>query len=435
MPGVRLLVPAAAVLAAVAAVVAVAGSDAPPPAPPAGFSDTVVLRGLDEPLAVAFAPDGRVFVAEKHGTVKVARLGAGDEPRVFADLGRRVFSNGDRGLFGLALDPDFPARPFVYVLYTFDGPVDATVPLGRRRCPALFRGGCPVSGRVSRLEPDGRETVLVAGWCQQYPSHGVGDLAFGADGILYASGGEGASYDRVDTGDAGNPCDDPPREGGALRAQDLRTRGDPAGVSGSVIAIEPGRGTHRVVAYGLRNPFRFTSRPGSTELWIGDVGSTRADELNVAQTADAAPRNFGWPCYEGESPLRSYDEAELPICEALYEDGSVSSPAAVFERDDEVVSGDGCGRDRQALSGLAFYAGGTYPARYRGALFLTDYVRRCLWAMLPGDDGRPDPDRLELVRRQLAAPVELVAGPGGDLFYLDFVGGALHRLTYTRPTP
>ena len=95
---------------------------------------------------------------------------------MYADLGSRAFSNGDRGLFGLALDPSFPARPFVYVLYTFDGPVGGRKPLGRGRCEGLFDGACPVSGRLSRIEPDGAERVLVSGWCQQYPSHGVGDL-------------------------------------------------------------------------------------------------------------------------------------------------------------------------------------------------------------------------------------------------------------------
>jgi len=128
--------------------------------------------------------------------------------------------------------------------------------------------------------------------------------------------------------------------------------------------------------------------------------------------------------------LRSYDEAEIPICEGLYEDGSVRSPDAVFNRDEDLVDSDGCGRDRQAISGLAFYGGDAYPGRYRGALFLTDYVRRCLWAMLPDERGRPDPERLELVRRDLDAPVDLAAGPGGDLFYLDFTGGTLRRILY-----
>jgi glucose/arabinose dehydrogenase len=107
-----------------------------------------------------------------------------------------------------------------------------------------------------------------------------------------------------------------------------------------------------------------------------------------------------------------------------------AGPEAVFERDETVVGGDPCGRNAQALSGLAFYRGGSYPRRYRGALFFSDFVRRCIWAMLPDEQGRPDPHRIELFRTGVASPVALITGPGGDLFYLDFRGGALHRIHY-----
>ena len=401
-----------------AAAVLLTRSD-PAPEQAAGFEDTIVLRGLREPLSVAFAADGRVFVAEKHGAIRVfPRLGA-RASTLWADLGERTFTQGDRGLFGLALGPDDGA---VYVLYTFDGPVDATQPLGRRRCPELFAGGCVVSGRLSRIERGGRQTVLVAGWCQQFPSHGVGDLVFGEDGTLYASGGEGASYERVDTGATEDACDDPAGEGGALRAQSR-------GTSGAVIGVDVERGSSRVLAYGLRNPFRIASRPRSSELWIGDVGSTRADELDVVDSA-AGVRNFGWPCYEGDRPLRSYDEAEVPTCERLYAAGTAVGPAHILFRDEEVLEGDGCGQGTQAISGLAFYRGGSYPDRYRGALFFSDFVRRCLWVALRDENGRPDLSELELFRRGVASPVKLVTGPGGDLYYLDFAGGALHRLRY-----
>ena len=95
-----------------------------------------------------------------------------------------------------------------------------------------------------------------------------------------------------------------------------------------------------------------------------------------------------------------------------------------------MIEGDGCGEGTQALSGLAFYRGTSYPERYRGALFVADFVRGCIWAIPAGADGRPEPDRIELFRRDVASPVRLLTGPGGDLFYLDFAGGALHRIRY-----
>src|SRR4030095_15864095 len=122
--------------------------------------------------------------------------------------------------------------------------------------------GCVVSGRLSRLQASGNvwtgtETVLVEDWCQQYPSHSVGDLAFGADGALYVSGGDGASFNFADYGQDGNPlnpCGDPPggvgaalppptAHGRALRSQDLRTSGDPVTLDGAILRVDPATGT------------------------------------------------------------------------------------------------------------------------------------------------------------------------------------------------
>src|SRR4029453_15160360 len=122
--------------------------------------------------------------------------------------------------------------------------------------PGATGDGCVVSGRLSRLQASGNtmtgtEQVLIEDWCQQYPSHSIGTVEFGADGRLYASGGDGASFEYVDYGQTGsplNPCGDPPggvgatltaptAEGGALRSQDLRTSGDSVSPHGSVIPL------------------------------------------------------------------------------------------------------------------------------------------------------------------------------------------------------
>ena len=159
----------------------------------------------------------------------------------------------------------------------------------------------------------GAEQVLVEDWCQQYPSHSVGTVEFGRDGALYASGGDGASFNFVDYGQDGapvNPCGDPPggvgatltpptAEGGALRSQDLRTAGDPVSLDGSVIRVDPATGdalpdnplaaaadgnARRIISHGLRNPFRFTQRPGTDDLWVGDVGWNDWEEIDVLST-------------------------------------------------------------------------------------------------------------------------------------------------------
>ncbi len=192
----------------------------------------------------------------------------------------------------------------------------------------------------------GSEQVLVEDWCQQFTSHSIAELGFGPDGALYASAGEGGYANAADlrpsrqyrrdqprhTDREGlpalsdQPLGDPPVAVGqrqtrptaeaALRAQDLRTRNDPAGLSGTVIRVDPATGAglpgnprfdsadaneRRIVAYGLRNPFRFTFRPGTSEIWIGDVGWSRWEEINrIISPTDANLENFGWPCYEGD---------------------------------------------------------------------------------------------------------------------------------------
>jgi glucose/arabinose dehydrogenase len=238
---------------------------------PANFQESTVVSGLTNPTVVRFSPDGRVFVAEKSGLIKVFDNLSDTTPTVFADLSTNVYNFWDRGLLGMALDPGFPTTPYVYVLYSYDkDPNSPTVP--RWGTPGVLSDPCPtppgatgdgclVSGRLSRLTASGNtwtgvETPLITDWCQQYPSHSIGSLQFGADGALYVSGGDGASFNFTYYGQDGsplNPCGDPPAglggteapptaEGGALRSQDLRTSADPAGLDDAVLRIDPATG-------------------------------------------------------------------------------------------------------------------------------------------------------------------------------------------------
>src|SRR5918997_6766933 len=185
--------------------------------PPEGFQETVAFSGLTQPTAVRFAPDGRVFVAEKSGRIKVFDDFGDPTATLYADLSQQVHDFWDRGLLGLALDPQFTSgRPFVYVLYAYNkDPFSTQFPRWGDSCPTppgATADGCVISGRLSRLN-GGVEQVLIEDWCQQYPSHSIGSLAFGQDGALYVSAGDGASFGFPDYGQDGsptNPCGDPP---------------------------------------------------------------------------------------------------------------------------------------------------------------------------------------------------------------------------------
>jgi glucose/arabinose dehydrogenase len=435
---------------------------------PPGFQEQIVFSGLVRPTNLEFAADGRIFVAEQRGTIKVFDDLADPTATVFADLQPVVHNQWDRGLLGMALHPQFPAQPWIYVLYTYDAPPGQAAPFWNDDCNGVSGGAnggrCVVTARLSRLPAGGgAEQVLIHDWCQQFPSHSIGNLRFGADGALYVSAGDGASFSTVDygqlpTGGPINPCGDPPggsmqppgAQGGALRSQALRsTQSNPLKLDGAILRLDPATGAAmpdnplasspdpnraRVVAHGIRNPYRITVRPGTSEVWIADVGWNTWEEINVLPDPTAAPRNFGWPCYEGAAVMSSYANANLNLCSTLYSGSGQTAPHYTYRHADRVVAGETCPTGSSAVTGLAFYpaAGGPYPARFHGALFFADHSRQCIWAMKPvTPGGLPSPASIETFVAPASTPVDLEVGPGGELYWADIAGGTIRRVRYT----
>ena len=126
--------------------------------------------------------------------------------------------------------------------------------------------------------------------------------------------------------------------------------------AGNPYATSPDLNKRRIIAHGLRNPFRFDVRPGTNELWVGDVGWNSWEEINrVANIGDGTVENFGWPCYEGSGRQSGYDAANVPICESLYQTGAVTAPAYTYSHSASVVNGDACPTGGSSLAGIAFY--------------------------------------------------------------------------------
>ena len=330
---------------------------------PAGFEESTVLPGLGKPQDIAIAPNGRVFVAEKTGFIRVYDNVDDTTPTLVADLRVQVHNYGSRGLLSIVADPGFPAKPYVYVYYTLDAPIGGTPPVygggSFDACPKYNDTGdadgqvpgvqpigdidnCKVGGRIAKINAStGAETVLVEDYCQQFASHGGGGLVFGSDGKLYASSSDGSTSLFWDCGQAGspkNPCGDPggsnpsppTSEGGRLRAQDVRTTGDPTGLTGSLIRIDnpsaitskldPSGNAGRIVAFGMRDATRLAVRPGTTDIWVAERGGGYFEEFHRV-SGSSNKVNFGWPCYESNQIRKQSDLQDLNLCESLYSGG------------------------------------------------------------------------------------------------------------------
>ncbi len=454
---------------------------------PAGFTSTPVFTGLTLPTAMAFSPDGKVYVAQKNGIVRVYPSASSNAGTIFKDLSSKTYNNYDRGMLGLTVDPrlgNATGHDFIYVLYAKDAPPGQTPPVWNDSCsspPGPHTDGCVVSGTLSRIPVNadgtaGAEQVIIDNqWCQQFTSHSVGDLAFGPDGYLYAGGGEGASYQNIDWGQFGgtlggtptpvNPCGDPPGgfgvantspsgRGGALRAQSpRRPSGEPRLLNGALLRINPDTGAgapgnpsydasspasngSRILAYGLRNPYRFTMRPGTNEIWVGDVGAGGYEEIDrITSTTPSQSPNFGWPCFEGVPQRAGYKD--LDLCKSLYTDTSnpAQSPYFAYQHHVGMNAADSCDvAGGAAISGVEFYTGTRYPAQYSNALFFGDYTRNCLYVMYAGANGLPDPStaRPFIDDADNPFPVDIDVDPvSKDIFYVNIGLGTVNRISYT----
>lgn len=374
--------------------------------------ETVATLPTGQPVGLAWAPDGAMFVWQENGVVRVVKDGK-LLPEPFIDLRPKVNTVNDRGLLGLALDPDFVSNGYVYLLYTYaanGNPNDAN----------------PATSRLTRVIADpnnrhvavpGSETVILGkidnAPCLDLPagsdcigsdshSHSVGTLRFGKDRKLFVSIGDGASYNYVDTL--------------ALRSQDLNR------YEGKILRINtdgsaPGDnpfddGTQsirsKVYAYGLRNPYRFAIEPASGELFIGDVGWNAFEEINTGRGS-----NFGWPCFEGKGPHKGYQD-RFPQCRGLAAD-SVTFGTLTY--------GHSVG---SCVIGGTFNTSAKYPAKYAGDFIFADFSKDDLWRMPMGAGGRPGAP----VPFMTAAngPVSIDMGPDGMLYYISLHSGEVRRI-------
>jgi glucose/arabinose dehydrogenase/endonuclease YncB( thermonuclease family) len=401
------------------------GAPAPAPAAlPSGFLQEVLATGLVEPTSFAFLPDGRILIAEKRGVVKVLK-GGQLLATPFLDLQDRVNDYWDRGLLGITADPSFATNGFVYLAYTYEEDpalYDRTKTARLARYTAVGDTASPGSevvilgktvGASCNAFPKGTDCLP-----SDSPSHTVGNARFAPDGTLFVTTGDGAHFNTVDVD--------------ALRSQDLDLLGgkvlhvtrDGAGLSTNPYWTgAAGDNRSKVWASGLRNPYRFSLRPGTNVPYLGDVGWSLWEEV------DAAVRgaNLGWPCYEGDNRQDGY--SPYAACQTLYAQGAGAVRRPLIPIYHELGS--------SAVTGGVFYTGTAFPAPYQGAYFYGNYVLsnlRTLRAdaadtLVPGSDAD--------FATGVDGPVAIDAGADGSLYYVAIQTGELRRLRYApgQPTP
>ena len=363
-------------LASVVAVLALSANPARAGATlPPNFARSQVVGGLTSPTAMEFAPDGRLFVAEQRGILRV--LKAGGKLATFLDISGRVASAGERGLLGIAFDPGFPNNHYVYLYYTQRA--TGTTPTHNRVIRVRARGDRAASGS--------EKLIFRLNNLSSATNHNAGAIHFGKDGKLYVAVGDNANGENA-------------QSLRTLKGKMLRINKD-----GTIPQDNPfykhSTGTNRAIwALGLRNPFSFAIQPHKGRMFINDVGEQRWEEINRG----AAGANYGWPRYEGPESNLMYRN---PVF--AYRHGSTKST--------------GC-----AITGGAFYNPTTkrFPSGYVGDYFFADlcsgWIRR-----LDSATGE-----VSGFASGLGSPVALEVSKGGGLYYLSRSGtGSVEKIRYT----
>jgi glucose/arabinose dehydrogenase len=333
---------------------------------PAGFTETSIT-GLTNPTAMAVAPDGRIFVCEQGGALRVIKNQA-LLATPFVTL--TVSSTGERGLLGVAFDPDFVTNHYIYLYYT------ATTPAIHNRISRFTASG--------DLAVPGSEVVLLdLDNLSSATNHNGGAIHFRRDGKLYAAVGENANTAHSQT--LGN-----------LLGKMLRINSD-----GTIPTDNPfyntATGKNRAIwALGLRNPFTFGIHPNSGRVFINDVGQSAWEEINDG----LAGGNYGWPATEGPT-----------------NDPNYISPLHSYANDANTC----------AIAGGAFYAPEMrqFPALYADSYFFADlcggWIRR-LDTLLASNGFATG----------ISSPVDIAIGDDGSLYYLTRGSNAVRRVRWTQ---
>ena len=382
---------------------------------PTSFEDQVLVTDLNLPTSFDFLPDGRILITEKiTGNVRLLVNGTLSPTPVLTLTD--VNSEGwERGLLGIAVDPAWPARPYIYVHYTR---IPNTI------CLARFKGTGDLNNWGSANLSFGNRYNILVDIPDNLEVHNGGSLRFDKNGLLYES-----------VGDDSNPCSGPDSSDVRGKILRLAVSGLPDAGSGppSKLDITPAEhpfpntnpNAGLVYCRGLRNPFSFNIDPDTGHLFIGDVGLATYEELDECRGGE----NFGWPFREGPI-VQTFAPCPEPGGPGTQ---TYDSYIAAYDRTDapaaSIIAGPRYWRVHSALN--------SFPPEYNGAVFYTDYYYGFIrviqrigdeWLPMPPVPGQPNPTDWATEMDQID---EMREGPDGALYALDLFPGSLHRIVFT----
>jgi glucose/arabinose dehydrogenase len=377
-------------------------------------------------VGLAFAPDGRIFIWQKDGVIRIMKKGA-LLPTPFLDLRAQVNNNGDRGLIGFAFDPNFSSNGYVYLAYVYENPntavKDDDVPRTQRvsRFQASSSNpdiGLPSSETVilGKITTDGCSGINEDCIPNDAHEHTIDSVVFAPDGKLFVSVGEGGSS----TGTQIH----------SFRAQNLDI------LNGKLLRINndgtapgdnpfddgnPNSNRSKVWALGLRNPYRFALHPVTAEPYIGDVGWYEWEEIDRGRG-----KNFGWPCFEGGvnssgnffSDPQSRYQADFPAECAQVPSSVVTAPLYAYSHNDGAT-----------VVASTFYTGNIYPAELKGNLFFGDYANKWIRRLILDASGNFA--GVKTFATNVDGIVNIVQGPDGLLYYVSFTSGIIWKIKYS----
>lgn len=406
-------------------------------APPDRFALENVVTNIDQPMSLRFLPDGRMVLVQKKGRIQICNVVG--KPVTTGDYGNladpgHIFGidfNQERGVLDLAIDPGFPASPFIYILYT-----PANAPDGAKMRVARFTHVENAGGVTSRLDLASEKVIWTDTHGYDSCCHFGGGLDFGPDGNLW-----------ITTGDhfQGSYATSLQHAGGKVH----RIRKDGTIPPGNPYADGAGPNVDSIFAIGLRNPFRARWDLQGKRFFIAEVGgntqSTAWEDLHTIDFDSASGRfvdsdfgkpndngrydgiNFGWPGAEGLPPYTDFPGANVE---------AAGKPVFAYKHAGVTA----------AITGGVVYRGTKFPAEFQGGYFFADSTRDFLRYIKFKSDGTvaPNPAPVPVAAKNpdsLSRPFDLApvgrivaleAGPDGALYFVSFTdsGGA-----YGQPNP